>query len=107
MLYYYDLSPFIGWVVPIYFVMKQENLFGELQEVDQGRKKLGKYQVIKARNKYGTAKNSVESCKNCVNVFGIRANLKTFYKCKLIGSSSSEATDIKLKDTCNKFKLKK
>ena len=62
------------------------------------------YQIIKARNKYGLAKNKTESCKHCINCFSVEDN-KRFYKCKLIGNSACEATDIRLKNTCNKFEL--
>ena len=82
--------------------MKAINLFGELQEITE-KKAMSPYQIIKCRNKYGPSKNSVERCKNCSHCIGMRGNTKTFYKCKLIGVSNSEATDIRLKDTCNKF----
>ena len=88
--------------------MKAINLFGELQEVDEGKKtNQSTYQITKARNKYGLAKNKTQTCKNCVNCFGVECNGKIYYKCKLIGNSSSEATDIILKNTCNKFELSK
>ena len=84
--------------------MKTINLFGELQETETKTPK-SKYQIIKARNKYGLAKVSAQSCKHCINCLRKRGNSKTFYKCKLIGCSASTATDIRLKDTCNKFEF--
>jgi len=84
--------------------MKSLNLFGEMQEIpDIKSKHQSAYQIIKARNKYGLAKNKTESCKNCIHCFGIIGNTKTYYKCKLIGNSAGEATDIRLKNSCNKF----
>ena len=86
--------------------MKTINLFGELQETEVKKPK-SKYQIIKARNNFGISKNSVERCKNCVHCYGIRGNTKIYYKCKLIGESACDATDIRLKNVCNKFDLDK
>ena len=86
--------------------MKVLNLFGEMQELPEEKDKHQSiYQIRKAVKKYGTAKNKVECCKNCINCFGIEGNTKNYYKCKLIGDSRGPATDIRLRDTCNKFKL--
>ena len=86
--------------------MKALNLFGDMQEIPQEKDKHKSiYQIRKAVNKYGPAKNKVECCKNCVSCVKIEGNTKNYYKCKRIGISHGEATDIRLKDTCNKFKL--
>ena len=85
--------------------MKSLNLFGEMQELpDFKSKHQSSYQIIKARNKYGLAKNKTQSCKNCTHCFYTQSNIKKYYKCELIGESACEATDIRLKNTCNKFK---
>lgn len=84
---------------------KQKNLFGEMQEVDESKRgTLSHYQQVKKRNKFGPSRNNVERCHNCVNLLMVRGNTKNYYKCKLIGTSSSEATDVRLRDACNKFK---
>ena len=86
--------------------MKVLNLFGEMQELPEEKDKHQSiYQIRKAVNKYGPAKNKVERCKNCVHCFVIEGNNANYYKCRLIGNSRGPATDIRLKDTCNKFKL--
>ena len=89
--------------------MKALNLFGELQEIpDFKSTHQSVYQITKGKNKYGLAKNKTQSCKHCINCFYVESNSsKKFYKCKLIGNSSCEATDIKLKNTCNKFEPEK
>ena len=83
--------------------MKSINLFGDLQEIIEPRKYYSSYQLAKLSIKYRLADDKKRSCKYCSNCFGVRGYNKTFYKCKLIGNSSSEATDIKLKMTCNEF----
>lgn len=56
-----------------------------------------KYQKWKLENNYRKADNGMR-CANCVNIVGTR-----FYKCKLLGLSSSSATDIRLSYVCNRF----
>ena len=88
--------------------MRTMNLFGEMQEYpnDTGKHQ-SVYQITKARNKYGLAKNKTESCKHCIHCFYVEPTNKKYYKCKLIGNSACDATDIRLKNTCNKFELEK
>lgn len=56
-----------------------------------------KYQKWKLENNYRKADNGMR-CANCVNIVGTR-----FYKCRLLGISSSSATDIRLSYVCNRF----
>ena len=85
-------------------VMKSLNLFGEMQDVNfEQPKKLGKIQKIKQRNGFRIAPNKTTSCRFCKLLIKVDYHGKTYYKCDLIGTSHSEATDIRLKNTCNKF----
>ncbi|RLB96131.1 MAG: hypothetical protein DRH90_24885 [Deltaproteobacteria bacterium] len=87
--------------------MKALNLFGEMQDVPDFRSgHQSAYQITKARNKYRLAGSKTKSCKTCINCVYLESNsYKKFYKCKLIGISSSEATDIRLKNTCDKHEI--
>ena len=88
--------------------MKSINLFGEMQEMQSGNDNhLSNYQKIKKANRYRKSINSVERCKNCTLLIRVESYNKNYYKCELIGISGSEATDVKLKNVCDRFKLDK
>ena len=87
--------------------MKALNLFGEMQEVEVTPKvHQSPYQLIKAQNKYRLAENKEQSCRRCIHRVPIEFHNKNYHKCEMIGDSRSEATDIRLKNTCNKFMKK-
>lgn len=46
------------------------------------------------------------TCKYCAHRITINHHNKRYFKCALIGVSQSEATDIRLKNTCNRFAKK-
>ena len=66
-----------------------------------------KYQTWKWENRYKKAKeNSKIRCKNCkhlISKFAICPSEKNYYKCELLGFSSSQATDIRLSYVCKNF----
>lgn len=49
---------------------------------------------------YRPAREGETTCADCVNCIRQSYHGKNYYKCDLIGISRSEATDIRLKDTC-------
>lgn len=62
-----------------------------------------KYQQWKLENNYRKADNDNKRCKNCKNRFITHSGAKVYYKCILLGMSSSPATDIRLSNVCNLF----
>lgn len=85
--------------------MEDINLFGEIQKYYESEKPLGKIQQIKHNLGYHKAGiyESHRYCKYCDNFIRMEYHNKMYFKCRLIGDSNSEATDIRTKDTCNKF----
>ncbi len=84
--------------------MKVVNLFGEIVESEQNKKRgsMSPYQRFKAVNKY--RKSDGPQCKTCEYHVIFRHHDKRYHKCELIGISNSEATDIRVSYVCNKFK---
>lgn len=88
--------------------MKQITLF----DVDNQPIKLtfvSKYQEWKYEQQYRKAdyKSDIR-CKNCVHLITVRPECyrgKKYYKCELLGHSSSSATDVRLSNVCNKFEM--
>lgn len=86
---------------------KQLDLFGNEVDIKQVNyeKKKGRKETIKEvfRRVNGYDKNHI--CRNCVHL--LRMHIRSgryYYKCELIGTSSSEATDIRLKDyACGRY----
>lgn len=86
--------------------MEQINLFGEAVEiVPPSRGGRNKYRTMQER--HGEFKGF--TCRDCVHrVNGSHRYDKNFWKCRLWIVSSSDATDIRLKDTaCRKFEYKR
>lgn len=86
-----------------------QNLFNENVDVDVSLKsfrQLGYTQKFKRLNNYrlGTAD---KCCKNCENRISGEYHNKNYHKCKLLGFSNSEATDIRLKNVCNQHEKNK
>jgi len=71
-------------------------------EVKKEPPKKGYCQLFKAKNNYRKAIDS-SRCKNCINLIVFDYHDKRYYKCKELGSSNSEATDIRLSNVCNLF----
>lgn len=84
--------------------MADLNLFGEMQDDPKHGGRPGKFQSFKVLNRYRQSDDNVARCKNCVNLIGIGGHSKNYYKCKLMGTSMSEASDIRLNHVCEQFK---
>jgi len=80
-----------------------KDLFGQ-EIVDVERKVQSPYQKFKSFNHYRKSENKKERCKTCSSLIKKSYHSKNYYKCKLIGCSSSTATDIRLGNVCNKWK---
>jgi len=77
-----------------------KNLFGdEIPEEPDPRPK-SKYQGWKLINNY-RASSGERQCQNCKFARKRNYHNKNYYKCILLGTSYSTATDIRLKDVCN------
>lgn len=84
--------------------MAELNLFGEMQDDPKHGPRSGKYQSFKVLNKYRPSDDKAVRCRNCVNLIGMGGHSKTYYKCKLMGTSMSIATDIRVNHVCEQFK---
>jgi hypothetical protein len=81
------------------------DLFGKQYDetyVEPKTKFIGKYQEWKLRNNYRLADDKEISCSACKYSFYWRYSVK-YYKCSAMGASNSTATDIRLKNVCDKF----
>lgn len=90
--------------------MKQLDIFGneiDIEEINQQIKKQRFNRLsIKGifRRMHGYDQNN--NCRDCIYCICYRKN-RNYYKCKKIGISSSEATDIRLRDcACDLFERK-
>jgi len=87
-------------------MLSQFDLFGgESEVVSSGSE--SDYQKFKRMNNYRIAENKSERCFLCIHCFRKEFNNKGYYKCELIGCSSSMATDVRIKNTCSKFMPKR
>ena len=83
--------------------MKGINLFGVEQEYPEDENKhLSKYQIFKKRNHYRDATDN-KKCKTCKSRRTYACHNKYYHKCRLLGDSNSQATDIRLKKVCDKW----
>lgn len=82
------------------------NLFGEESAPPTKiiKRPLGRIQQIKQYIGYRTGDGSENTCRNCVNRFIFGSGGKGYHKCRHIGNSHCETTDIRLKNTCDRFK---
>lgn len=74
--------------------------------ITDGQKPRSPYQRWKSENNYRKSDNKDKRCKNCKNRFITHSGEKVYYKCILLGMSSSPATDIRLSNVCNQFTVK-
>lgn len=90
--------------------MEDINLFGEVQKYYEPEKDvvLSPYQRLKQQMRYRKANplKGESYCKHCNYCIRMGYHDKVYYKCELIGISNSEATDIRVKNTCDRFKQK-
>jgi len=87
--------------------MKNLDLFGGETENHFPKEKtyVGPYRKFKTDSNYrlGTPE---KRCKNCDNRFS-GGTREMYWKCKFMGNTASEATDIRLKNVCNLWKKEK
>lgn len=88
--------------------MKQLDIFGnevdiEIINAEVKKQRAGRLSIKDTFRKiHGYNKNNY--CKNCMYLVCCSGRKRNYYKCKKIGLSNSEATDIRLKDyACNLF----
>ena len=86
--------------------MKQVNLFGEEQEIyiKPKHEYKSEYQKIKKKNNYKKSSDKYNRCGLCERAVKVEGHNRNYYKCKLIGISKTEATDIGLFSKCDMFK---
>lgn len=87
-------------------VTLERSLFGGDEEFQDVKKFISHYQKVKKQMRFRVSDVIGKSCKNCQNLTGVSHGGRAYYKCKLIGNSSSNATDIRLKNLCDEWKLK-
>lgn len=71
-------------------------------------KYLSKYGKWKLKNSYMKADSTEICCKNCKHLFANMPNCTgggKYYKCELLGRSSSAATDVRLSYVCNLWEI--
>ena len=59
------------------------------------------YKLTKYIRRYKRSNDKIRRCKTCIHLAYTNPNGKRYYKCKLIGITTSEATDIRLRDVCD------
>ncbi len=85
-----------------------KDLFGvEGPDVVPGRSNESPYQAFKRHNRYRRSESKTERCKYCLYALLRPCNDKNYYKCRFMGSSSCGATDIALRNVCDKFQQEK
>lgn len=78
--------------------MNQPDLFGgETRVVESGR--VSRKSLIGYHRAIGE-----ENCSTCDNSFIVKGNTKNYRKCKILGDSASESTDVSRNFICCKFK---
>ena len=85
--------------------MEQIKLF-DYEETELSPLRLySKYQTWKWKHKYKKAKDKSDirckHCKHLISKLAICPSEKNYYKCELLGRSSSSATDIRLSYVCD------
>jgi hypothetical protein len=58
---------------------------------------------MKKKYNYRKSDKNGQKCKNCKHLTGFIHNEIRYYKCRLIGKSSSAATDIRLSNVCDRY----
>lgn len=83
---------------------KALDLFGNMTEMES-KNISSPYLRFKNHNRYRLSENTESNCKNCNHCRRMEYHNKNYYKCILMGISHSTATDIKLKNVCDKFMI--
>ena len=82
-------------------MQEQLPLIEGLPKLEVKARPRSKYQQWKLENNYRKATDN-QRCKNCKNMEE-KEEANKYYKCILLGLSSSPATDIRLSNVCNLF----
>lgn len=77
------------------------SLFGD-EIPDTDKKPHSPYKAFKARYNYRKSYDKTERCKTCKYCGYFQYGTK-YYKCKLMGLSHSNATDIRVNNICDKW----
>lgn len=75
----------------------------EAEEMQKQYNKMSEYQKFKYDNHYQLATGE-DKCQNCDYIYCEIYHDKKYYKCRLIGRSRGEATDIRLRNVCDRYK---
>ena len=67
------------------------------------KKAHGKFATWKQENCYRKTRGD-KKCENCKYFCRVIGHTRDYFKCALMGASSSEATDIRASYVCNQFK---
>ena len=81
--------------------MTQKGLFTDVVERVE-RITSSRYKRFKTANNYRSAIGD-DRCKTCKYLQSVKYHNKQYYKCVLIGNSMSTASNISLKNVCNRF----
>lgn len=86
--------------------MKQLDIMGnEIDYFELNKPKEKNIESIKTRFRRINGYLQGKTCKECKHLKIFKQHYKTYYKCEKMGVTSSEATDIRLKDcACKLFK---
>lgn len=83
-----------------------KDLFGvEVSDIAPAKKQRGPYQQWKFDNRYRRSIPGGNRCKTCKWMIAKQA-YKRYYKCKLMGVSNCETTDIRLGNVCDRWEGK-
>lgn len=88
-------------------VSNHPDLFGgETPAIDQMKlAHESKYMIWKKSVHYRKSENKLERCGTCTHHSHGQYNTKYLHKCRLLGLTHSEATDIRVKNVCDKWEL--
>ncbi len=85
-------------------VLMPIDLFGQDQRYSPEPKRSSCYQIFKRNNHYRrAARKSDEKCRHCVHHKINSSFDRPYHKCEMMGISSSVASDILVKNVCDKF----
>ena len=83
--------------------MKNYDIFGNLCEIPEPKREGNRYRTMQELHGIKEGNDTCKTCKHCV-CYTNRGGNRRYYKCELWIISSSEATDIRLKNkACNKY----
>ena len=86
-------------------MQEQLPLIEGLPKLEVKARPRSKYQQWKLENNYRKADDDkrCKNCKNLISKMAVCSSERNYYKCILLGMSSSPATDVRLSNVCNNF----